>query len=359
MKPYYNLVLLMCLLPALAFAGQDKFKGKYTKEKTINKEYTVNSDALLQVDNRYGNLDIVTWSGNRTVITVTIKTNGNNEAKVKERLNDITVDFSASAARVTAKTKFKDKNSSWSSWGKKNKNVAVEVNYKIQLPVGNSVDLKNDYGAISLTELKGNAKINCDYGQVNIGKLMAENNLLNMDYSKDSTIGYMKSGKVQADYSEFTLERTERVEVDADYSRATIKEAQYVNFNCDYGKMTIGSANTVIGLGDYIPSRIGTVTGSLNINTDYGSVHVERLENSVKGVTIAADYASIKLGLAPNFNFDFSINLSYAGLKGQEGLTITERGEEKSKKQYSGYRGKQNSGNTININSSYGGVTFN
>jgi hypothetical protein len=103
---------------------------------------------------------------------VVIKTNGNNEEKVQEKLDDITVDFSGSAAAVSAKTNFKKSNSTWSWWGgnSKNKNgVNMEVNYTIKMPATGAVNLSNDYGGISIDRLQGNAKISCDYGQLEIG----------------------------------------------------------------------------------------------------------------------------------------------------------------------------------------------
>ena len=282
-KLQFRYVLMLLLVPAMLFANGDKRKGKYTKEKKINKEYTVNANAALEIDNSYGNIDVVSWSENRTVIEVHIITNGDNEEKVKEKLKDIDVEFSATASRVSAKTGFKGKkNGSWSWFGGKNKNVHMEINYTVKVPVTNSVDLNNDYGAINLDKLEGHAKISCDYGQIIVGELMADNNYLNFDYTNNSTIGYMKSGKINADYSGFTLEKVGNLELTADYTKSEVMEAADVNYNCDYGKVTLGKANSIVGRGDYVTNRIGTVSGSLDLNTDYGSIKVDRLTGSAQ-----------------------------------------------------------------------------
>ncbi|MEL6812479.1 MAG: hypothetical protein AAFP76_14200 [Bacteroidota bacterium] len=360
MKPPFKSILILLLLPVFVFANNDpKFKGKYTKTKTLNKEYTVNANAGLTVDNSYGNVDVVTWNENRTVIEVVITTNGNNEERVQEKLNNIDVEFSGSASRVTAKTIFKGrKNSSWSWWGNKKNNVRMEINYTVKLPVTNSVDLSNDYGSISLNRLEGNARISCDYGQVNIGELMAENNSLNFDYTKNSNIGYMRSGKINADYSGYTLEKAGALEVSADYTKSEILEAESVNYNNDYGKIIIGKVGDVMGRGDYIPLRIDELNGDLNINTDYGSVTVDRITSAAGDITIQSDYAGIKLYFEGGYNFDFDIDLSYAGLNGKDGLEITKEIKDHSSKHYVGYHGTKGSGNVININSDYGGVTL-
>jgi hypothetical protein len=360
MKQLFNICLLALLIPALVSANIDpRFNGKYTKEKTLKKEYTVNAEAGLTVDNSYGNIDIVTWNENRIVIEVHIRTNGNDESSVQEKLDNIDVDFSGSASKVTAKTIFKDrKNSSWSWWGNDKKNVHMEINYTIKMPITNSVDLSNDYGSININEIKGNAKINCDYGQLNLGRLLADNNYLNFDYTKNSTISYMKSGKINADYSGFTLDKVEILDLNADYTNSEINEVGSINYNNDYGKISIGKAGKLVGRGDYIPLRVDILTESLNVNTDYGSITVDRMTSSVKEVTVNSDYAGVKLYYDSDASFNFYVDLSYAGFNGEEDLEVLKTSKDYSSKMYSGYYGKKDSGNTININSEYGGVTL-
>lgn len=356
-KLQFRHLAILLLLPVLVFANGDKLKGKYTKEKTINKEYVVNANAGLEVGNSYGNVDVVSWNENRTVITVHIKTNGNNEEKVQKRLDEITVDFTGTASMVTAKTKFKKGGSSgW--FGKKNNNVHMEINYTIKLPVTNHVNISNNYGAINLNKLEGKAEIKCDYGQITIGELMADNNLISFDYTKNSSIGYMKSGKINSDYSSFTLDKVGNLELSADYTNAEILAAADVNYNCDYGKVIIKSANSVVGQGDYVNNKFGSISGSLELNTDYGSIFVERMTSDAKNVTIKSDYTGIKLGFDSGYHFDFLLNLGYASFNGEDNVTVMKTDKKSSSKMYSGYHGNQNSGNTININSSYGGVTF-
>lgn len=359
MKQHYNTLILLLCLPALVFANDGKFKGKYTKEKTIKKEFTVNKDAGLTVMNSYGNIDIVTWNESRTVIEVTIRTNGNDESKVQSKLNEIKIDFTASASMVTAKTRFGETKSSWNSWWNSgNDNISMEVNYTIKMPITNSVDLDNDYGTISLNTLKGDARIDCDYGQLIIGELLGNNNYLSFDYTDKSTIEFMKNGKINADYSGFTLEKVGNLELIADYTRSEIGEANDINYNCDYGKVTIDKANNVIGRGDYVTNRLGTVTGEVNLNTDYGSIHIDRLTSTAKDVTIIADYTGVKIGFDSGYSFNCEFELRYASLKGKEILNLTTTSEKNSSKLYVGYHGNKNSGNTMNVRSSYGGVSL-
>jgi len=201
---YKYTTLLLIAIPMVLSAHEGNPKGKYTKEKTIKKEFNVNSDALLKIKNSYGNLNITSWNEDRILIEVHIKTNGNNEDKVQRKLDEIRVDFENSSSMVSARTIFSDRGSNWGwNWGKSN--VNMQVNYTIKLPVKSSVHLNNDYGSIILDRIDGHAKINCDYGRLEIGELRGRNNELNFDYTSKSEIEYMNSGSIKADYSGFTI----------------------------------------------------------------------------------------------------------------------------------------------------------
>ena len=351
-------LIALLVLPMLLSAGEGKPKGKYTKEKTIKKEFDVNSDALLKVSNSYGNLNLTSWDENRIVIEVHIKTNGNNEEKVQKKLDGISVDFDASSNVVSARTIFNDNKSSWGwNWGKNN-NVNMQINYTIKLPIKNSVNLNNDYGSIILDRVDGHAKINCDYGRLEIGELRGRNNQLNFDYTSKSTIDFMESGTINADYSGFTIGKAGDLIVKADYTNSTIERMDNLDYNTDYGKIEIGEAKNVQGTGDYITVKLGTIHGNVDVTADYGSIKIAKLAADAGNVQIRSDYTGIKIGYDPAYHFNFEIKTSYAGVSGKDDFEMSVSQVKNTSKYYKGHYGSSNSGNSVNISSDYGGITF-
>src|SRR5690606_38398151 len=100
--------------------------------------------------------------------------------------------------------------------------------------MSNSVDLSNDYGSINLDRLEGHAKINCDYGKITTKELMADNNLISFDYTNNSYFEYIKSGKINADYSSFTVAKTKDLDINADYTKSMVEIGENVSYTCDY-----------------------------------------------------------------------------------------------------------------------------
>ncbi|RRQ47656.1 hypothetical protein DZC72_16870 [Maribacter algicola] len=352
-------LLLIFLFPAILLADNGgKLNGKYTKEKTIKKEFNVNPDALLKVDNSYGNLNITSWNENRIMIEVHIKTNGNNEEKVQQKLDEISVNFDASSSIVSAETKFNDNKSGWGwNWGRSN-NVNMQINYTIKLPVKNSINLDNDYGSIILDRIDGHAKISCDYGRLEIGELRGRNNQLNFDYTSNSTIGFINSGEIKADYSGFTIEKAGNLKVNADYTNVKIDQMENLDYGSDYGKMEVGDAKNVQGNGDYITIKLGSIHGNVDISSDYGSIRIEELAQDAGNVNIRSDYTGVKIGYDANYHFDFDITTSYAGVSGKDDFVINISEEKSTSKHYKGYYGSQASGNMVTLNSDYGSISF-
>lgn len=350
--------ILLLMFPVISIAHEGELKGRHTKEKTIKKEFNVNSNALLHIHNSYGNLNITSWNENRVVIEVNIKTSGNNEEKVQNKLDEISVDFEASKDRVSAETIFNNKSRGWGwSWANNN-NVNMQINYTIKVPIKNNVDLNNDYGNIILDRIDGHAKINCDYGRLELGELHGRNNQLNFDYTSKSTIGYINSGEISADYSGFTIDKAGNLKVKADYTNASIGRMENLEYTSDYGNMDIEELNNIRGTGDYITVDLGTVHGNIDIMADYGALKIDELAPDAGNVVIRTNYTGIKIGYNSQYHFDFDITTSYAGVSGKDDFTINVSTEKSSYKHYEGYNGTKGSGNTISLSSDYGGISF-
>lgn len=350
----FKTVYILFLIPAIVLSN-NTLKGKYEKEKTIKKEYTVNSNALLKIDNSYGNLDIITYSGNKIVIEVNIKVSGNDEEKVMKKLDGIDVSFNASSSLVDAKTTFNNKKSWW-NWG--NSKVSMEINYTVKLPITNSVNLNNDYGSINLDKLEGKATINCDYGKITTKELMAENNMISFDYTSNSYFEYINSGKINADYSGFTVGKTKKLDINADYTKSIIEVAEVITFNCDYGSININKANNITGNGDYLTMRFGDVYKNIIIEADYGSLKIDQMTANAGNLNIKSDYLGITIGYHPDYHFNFDINTEYGSIRNADDFEFTKKHDESGEKYYAGYYGKSSASSLIKINSDYGSITF-
>jgi hypothetical protein len=354
MKSIYKIIILCFLFPLITNANNaDK---KHEETKTIKKEYAVNSNARVILNNKYGDLNITTWDKNRVEIEVIITVKGDDLEHVEEKLNSISINFKASKSLVEATTIIGENKSSWSWWGK-SKNTYYKINYIVKMPKTNSVDLENDYGSIYLGNLSGKASINSDYGKISVSNLSANNNSINLNYCSSSTILYMKSGTVNIDYSKLTIDKSENIKLNADYATLKFGRAGEIDFNLDYGSITIDDSESINGNSDYATLRLGTVRKKLRIDTDYGSLTIKRLMNGFDKVDISGQYTSIKIGVEKEASFDFEIDLQYADFKRDDAkVELFKNISKTTKKYYEGKYGQKKTNSSLLINSQYGSV---
>lgn len=359
----YKLILLLAFSPTIAFCTNgnfpNDFQGRHTKEKKITKQYNVSANDLLKIDNSYGNIDITTWDQNRVIIEVIIKTNGNDEEKVRQKLDDITVDFKQNSSGVSAKTIFTRENSSWwSSLFGGGSNVNMEINYIIRAPATNNVDLSNDYGNIFLDKLTGNSRISCDYGRLDIGELRGNSNQINFDYSRNSHFGYINQAVINADYSEFTVEDAKSLDLNADYTTSKIKRVESLNFSCDYGSLAVEKVKKIKGSGDYLSTKIGELYQTADLNFDYGSASIEKIMKGAGEIKINSDYTGIKIGYDAAQPFGFAVNTSYGSVNGIGDFELNKQNQSTGSKSFEGYYLNSNNNSNVRVNTSYGSVTF-
>lgn len=355
-KIHFKLLAVLLLLPTVIFANSID-KDITTRERVIQKSYNVDANATLKVSNKFGNLDIITWDKNTIEFDILIRVSGNNEDKVEDRLERIDVDFSASNSLVSAITKIEKNQSNWWSWGKK-MNLKLEINYIVKIPVTNSINIQNDFGNVTVDTLKGVAKISCDHGKITTSELMADGNELNFDHTKDSYFEYIKSGKINADFSSYTLAKTNTISISGDHTSGHVEAAENVTYNCDFKSLKVDNVNNIKGNADHLTLRLGNVYKTASVKSDFGTVRIEKIASNAQNIEIDGEHASMYIGFDSAYNFNFDINLEHASLRNTEGFDFTTKRVDGSDKRYSGSYGSSSTQNLVKVSSEFGSVTF-
>ena len=85
-KKTIRILLITLIFPALMWANKpevhEKNPFRYEKERVVKKNFKVNADALMKIDNAYGNLTISSWNENRIEMIITIKAEGSDKGRV-------------------------------------------------------------------------------------------------------------------------------------------------------------------------------------------------------------------------------------------------------------------------------------
>jgi hypothetical protein len=346
MKNSYKFLLLL-LIPLFSF-GFTIEDGTYTKEKSISKTFSVDSDALLQTSNSYGNINVYLWDENKISIQVNIKVSGNNENKVIEKLNSIDVAFSASTSKVSAATTFD--NSNW----KNGNNMNYEINYIIKIPRNGNVGLINKYGNIAIEKLNGTSNISCEYGNVNLGNFSNKSNNIILSYSGDSSIGTIEKLNLSSQYSQIDFQNVNQIAIEGNYNGFNFQNVGSLTMSSNYTKINSKSIQKFICNGNYLTLKLGEIGNIANLNSNYSDINLTA-SSKIKDITINGNYSNSKITCSSDLAFDIEVDIKYGGFKDQIGLKYTEKTEKNTSKKYSGYHISQGKA-SISVNTNYGSV---
>lgn len=327
MKVYKALSFLLFFGFQLVFAASIVS----AETKVIDKTFQVDSQVELQIDNRYGNLNLSTWNKNTIEFHIEIKVDGTDPQAVKERINAITVDFSNSASLVAAITKI----GSVSNRNRSN----MRIQYFVKLPKSAKINIKNMYGNFAVDQLNGSALIDLKYGNMTVGNLNHSNNQIKLQYVTSADISSIKSAKIQADYSNFTLAKSEAIELKANYSNCDFESAKTVVAELKYGNLKADKIQQLTAESKYTNFKINQLTQQLKIHAGYGNIMVNEVGAAFRSVDIEASYADVSLGMAKNAGYQLKGDFSYGDLKYPESLSMHKAIKSTSKKSYEGTTG--------------------
>ncbi|MRX41207.1 hypothetical protein GJU43_18120 [Flavobacterium sp. LC2016-23] len=349
MKKHYNILILFILIPFLGFANDDTF---ITKQKTIKKTYIVNSNAGIDIDNKYGNITVTTWDEDKIDLDITIKVTGGNENWVNERLNSIDVEITALKTLVSAITS--TGNSSIKSKGSSN---SFEINYVIKIPRNGTVKLSNKYGNIVTGDLASTSEIFCKYGKINLGKLNGNMNSVHIEYCQNSNIEYIKNGNIEARYSGLKITDAGKINLDTNYTDLVVGDSQNIKYDCNYGTFKFQKTASVTGTGDYLTVTIAEISNTLSSDLNYSKLNVGIINEKANNINVTSGYSDVSLGYDTNYSFDFDINTKYGNIKSDNSLDVSVNESKNASKRISGYNKKKGQ-NKVIITSNYGNVTL-
>ncbi len=328
-------------------------------EKTIIQLAKVNSDAILEIENKFGNIFITEGSSNEISFSITITGKAETVKKAQEIVDNIKVEFSFSPSKVTATTVFNIKNQN-------NSNTGMEINYNVTVPSSVFLQLNNQFGNIYLKDCKKELKASAKFGNIEIDALKADKNQIELKFGNLK----LKQGyALNLDMAHSTAEigNITQLILSSSHSSINIESAGLFSANnFSHGNISITSINE-IQVSDLSFSNISLkhLMKKVDINNlKMSTLDVENIENSFSGINIGASFSNITLNLSKNTSCKVDLYMSMGDIKIASGFKQYLQKEDADrnglKKICSGIIGKKSSPDShIKISNSHADIILN
>jgi hypothetical protein len=273
-------LLALLLLPWIV-ANADDFK------KTYQQKYDVDKGAVLVIDNKFGDLHCQAWDESSVSIIVTVTVDAYSQEKADRVFDKIKVDLTGSRTKVQGITTADNIS-----------NANFSIDYEIKLPRWINIDLDNKFGDIYLDENQGEAKINLEYGAIEVNDLSGPKNDLTIKFS-DGEAGFIKQGDLHIEYSEWESKGADNFKVYSRFSELTIEKVALLNLDSQYDEVKVGSAGQVISVSRFSELDFDKINGDFDFDAEYGDISVSYISPAFKVGKVRNSFAEADLTFDP------------------------------------------------------------
>lgn len=349
------LLLISIILTSINLIAQEVTKD-------FHKEWTANSNSTLNINNRYGDVIVVTSDQMKVTIDVKVVVELPNKERAQKLISYIDVRFSEEGDILKAQTII-DEKFNFTGWGAGSRRFRID--YKVNMPSGINFDLANKYGDSELDDISGLANIDIKYGNLKATNLSRGSekpyNKLELAYGK-AEIGSAGWLDVSVRYSGgLIVDKCQAMLLDSKYSKVEIEDISSIVGQSKYDKLQIEKINNLVLDAGYCDINIGILSKKLKFDGGYGSLSVNSIPAGFETIETDSKYIGVKLGIDPVASYELDAKLSYGELRFDENnFTHQRRIVENNSSETAGIVGKETSPTSkVKVNSSYGSVKLN
>ena len=344
MKSIFNLTLALLLFSTLLVnATGAEFSKQYRKG------WQKSGITGLQITNKFGEVKINDIGGDSITIKVLITIDNASESRAKALMEKIHINLQKNGSQVTGETEIEENFKG---------NNSFSIDYLVNIPKDRDLTITNKYGNVVINELDAKGTFDVSYGSMTAGKMKspAGNPIkITLGYGK-ATLETINDANMEIKYSKLYADEINRVVMDSKYSSVNLGKTSSLTLDSKYDGINIDEIGKLKSISKYTNYKIGTLTESLDLDTGYGSVRIEKVGSKFDKIQITNSYGGIKIGLN-ELNYRLKADCSYCDVKYPADRYKGNKIRENTKFSLEGTVGS--GGGTVLIESRYGEVKLN
>lgn len=281
--------------------NENKKKYEFVKNKSVNKSFNVSSTDKLNIQNSFGSVKVTTWDRNEIKVDVDIEVSANSETLAQKILDRITITDEKTGKGISFETKMKDINNS------KDEKSSMSINYSISMPSNNALTVKNEFGATTIPDFRGEVDLTSKFGSLTTGNLSS-----------------IKS--IHVEFGKANLTNITSAPVTIKFSKAVISK----------------------------------LSGAVKMNLEFCSSVRLNLDVNLSSLDLKTSYSTVNLKPLGDLSASYNIFTSFGSFKNTSNIKFSsdeEEGDNRGPKFDYEYTGKSGSGNIpVKVKSSFGKI---
>jgi len=292
----------ICTLSLLMIIGISVFPRDDARlSKTITKTYHANVGSKLELNNKYGDIIINTWSYDSIAIAITITSFGKNDEAAAKLMERTDINFSSTAGGLVVSTQL-DKSDGWlrNFWNELSgysqtiiSKDQLTVDYDISLPEFVQLELSNKFGDVYVAERSATTRINISNGNLKAEDLTGEV-YLNLKFC-EADINSIRQSDITLKSSELNLGNAHKLTVQSSSSDIFLGSINQIRLESRTDKISINEIQTLEGRSSFSKIRLKNVLGGLDLETNYGNLTLDNIDGGFSKVLVHGKSTDINL----------------------------------------------------------------
>ncbi|MEO0472935.1 MAG: hypothetical protein AAF206_25180 [Bacteroidota bacterium] len=292
-------MILVCLLPLAASAQEIS--------RVIEKAFELSPNSVIDIRNKYGNVDIKNWDEDFARVTVTIQAKGNSPERAARRLEEVDIQERFVGNLIQLETRILSQSILQQAIPH-----GIKVHYDVKMPIDHSVAVVNRYGDIYVDDRNGNVSIDLKHGNLVAERLDGAENQIMMRFG-DADVAFFSGGKVDFSFGELVAGSADVMELKSNGAKVYIDEVEKLSINANLGEIELDDVAHVSG--QYKASRflINNLSKSMDLKVDAAlSFDVEHIHSGFEDIKLKGNYTVFNLGFEPDAAFTLDAELDHA-----------------------------------------------
>lgn len=313
----YKQILCIIILITFPFTLWSKDLSEEVK-KEINRSFSIKSGDKLNIDNRFGNITVEHWNRNEVKMQIVIESKADKLKTAEENLERVSVNIGKEGNRVFAVTSMNIQN--------QNNDTRVNVNYTLLLPSFLELDLKQEFGNITLPDgHTGNCSLNIKFGNMEGGNIDALLTI-NSQFS-NVTLGSSSSVVLKAQHSgKISLGNVQTLDADIQFSNLKTGNVGFLQLDEKHSDASFGNMDDGKISAQHSKVKIERVQTSLAVNTlSHSNLDVKELSRKFRSFTANASFGGVTIYMNPQSSFTLSASTSFGKIDLQSGFSQKNR----------------------------------
>ncbi len=316
MKRFFIKTLLLTILIHV-LSAYNTSADEYKAVKTLNKKFQSNTQTLLEINNKFGDIKIIDRDITEIEIKVVISVKANSESFAKSKLKYIDILFSEKENKIKATTVI-DKNINNSTGIFANRKVDVKINYYVSIPRNLKINLNNKYGNIYINEIHGKTNIKLKYGNLKAGRLLFDDSKplskLTLSYGK-AEISECNWLSFNLNYHKIKINKGVALVFVSAFSTIEVNSCRTMVTDSKYDIYKIADISNFTTEGKYSSYKIESIDNKLFAETKYGNISANDISQSFDKIDIKASFTNIKLNFSDKASYYLDANINYGNIE--------------------------------------------